>query len=173
MILHPGHEQLLLPVKPALIWVSLLAALLLNLLPVGRVLWMPDFLALVLVFWNVHQPRRVGIALAFVFGLIMDVHQAALLGQNALAYSVLTYLAITQHRRLRALPLLVQAVQVLPLFLVAQAIVVGLRVLGGGVFPGWGVFAGPVIEAALWPVVSLFLLAPQRRPPDPDKNRPL
>lgn len=173
MILHPGREQLLLPVKPTLIWFSLLAALLLNLLPLGRVLWMPDLLALVLVFWGVHQPRRVGITVAFVFGLIMDVHQAALLGQNALAYSVLTYMAIAAHRRLLWFPIVVQAVQVLPLFLIAQGIVVSLRVLGGGVFPGWMVFSGPLIESALWPVVSLLLLAPQRRPPDPDKNRPL
>lgn len=173
MILHPGHEQLLLPVKPALIWFSLFVALVLNLLPLGRVLWMPDVLAVVLVFWGVHQPRRVGIAAAFVFGLVMDVHQAALLGQNALAYAVLTYLAIAAHRRLPWFSLPVQAVQVLPLFLLAQGIVVGLRVLGGGVFPGWLVFTGALAEAIVWPLVSLLLLAPQRRPPDPDKNRPL
>lgn len=173
MILHPGHEQLLLPVKPGLIWFSLFVALVLNLLPLGRVLWMPDFLAVVLVFWGVHQPRRVGITVAFLFGLVMDVHQAALLGQNALAYSVLTFLAMAAHRRLRWFPLVVQAVQVLPIFLLAQAIVVGLRVLGGGVFPGWLVFAGALAEAVVWPVISLLLLAPQRRPPDPDKNRPL
>ena len=44
-------------------------------LPLGRMPAMPDFLALVLVFWNVHQPRRVGVGVAFFFGLLMDVHQ--------------------------------------------------------------------------------------------------
>ncbi len=43
-------------------------------LPLGRAPWMPDLLALVLVFWSVHQPLRVGIGVAFVFGLLMDVH---------------------------------------------------------------------------------------------------
>ena len=68
MIMRSG-QQLLLPANPLFIWVSLLVALLLDMLPLGRVPWMPDFLALVLVFWNVHQPLRVGIGVAFVFGL--------------------------------------------------------------------------------------------------------
>jgi rod shape-determining protein MreD len=38
----------------------------------------------------VHQPLRVGIGAAFFFGLAMDVHQAALLGQHALAYTTLS-----------------------------------------------------------------------------------
>jgi rod shape-determining protein MreD len=54
---------------------------------VGACAWLPDLLALVLVFWSVHQPLRVGVGAAFVFGLLMDVHQAALLGQHALAYT--------------------------------------------------------------------------------------
>ena len=53
-----------------------------------------------LVFWNVHQPRRVGVGLAFVLGLLMDVHQGALLGQHGLAYTLLAFVAITVHRRL-------------------------------------------------------------------------
>jgi len=40
-------------------------------------------------------------------------------------------------------------------------------------FPGWSVLLAPTIEALLWPVVTLVLLAPQRRAPDPDQNRPL
>ena len=79
MIMRPG-QQLLLPANPLFIWFSLLLALMLNMLPLGRTPWMPDVLALVLVFWSVHQPLRVGIGAAFLFGLAMDVHQAALLG---------------------------------------------------------------------------------------------
>jgi rod shape-determining protein MreD len=58
---------------------------------------MPDFVALVLVFWSVHQPRRVGTA--FFFGLLMDVHHGSLLGQHALAYSLLGFFGIAIHRR--------------------------------------------------------------------------
>ena len=89
------------PVNPVFIWFSLLVAFALNLVPLGRIVGMPDFLAVALVFWNVHQPRRVGVGTAFVFGLFMDVHHGALLGQHALVYTVLGYLAVMIHRRLQ------------------------------------------------------------------------
>jgi rod shape-determining protein MreD len=172
MIMRPG-QQLLLPANPIFIWGSLLVALLVNMLPLGRVPWMPDVVALVLVFWSVHQPLRVGIGAAFMFGLAMDVHQAALLGQHALAYTALTFFAITIHRRLLWFSVPSQAVQVLPLFVAAHAIELAVRMLAGGIFPGLTVLLAPLLEALLWPVVSVLLLAPQRRAPDPDANRPL
>ena len=172
MIMRPG-QPLLLPASPLFIWTSLIAALLLNMLPIGRTPWMPDFLALVLVFWAVHQPLRVGIGAAFVFGLAMDVHQASLLGQHALAYTALSFFAITIHRRLLWFTVPSQAVQVFPLFAAAHAISMTIRLLAGGVFPGWDIVLAPVFEAVLWPVASILLLAPQRRAPDPDENRPL
>ena len=172
MIMRPG-QPLLLPANPLFIWFSLLVALLVNMLPLGRIAWQPDFLALVLVFWSVHQPLRIGISTAFIFGLAMDVHQASLLGQHALAYTALTYFAITIHRRLLWFTVPSQAVQVLPLFLSAHAIELAIRMLAGGAFPGPTVVLAPVIESVLWPVVSVLLLAPQRRAPDPDENRPL
>lgn len=172
MIMRPG-QQLLLPANPFFIWFSLLCALLVNMLPLGRVAWMPDILAIALVFWSVHQPLRVGIGAAFLFGICMDVHQAALLGQHALAYTALSFFAITIHRRLLWFTVPSQAVQVLPLFLAAHAIELAIRMVAGGIFPGVSLLLAPVIEAALWPVVTVVLLAPQRRAPDPDENRPL
>lgn len=172
-MIMPQGQQLLLPANPVFIWGSLLAALLLNMLPLGRVPWMPDLLALVLVFWSVHQPQRVGIGASFVFGLCMDVHEAALLGQHAWSYTALSFFAITIHRRLLWFSVPSQALQVLPLFAAAHAIELAIRMMSGGLFPGWAVAFAPFIEAILWPVVSVILLAPQRRAPDRDKNRPL
>jgi rod shape-determining protein MreD len=148
MIMRPG-QQLLLPASPLFIWFSLLGALSLNMAMNmglwGRAAWMPDLLAIVLVFWSVHQPLRIGVGVAFAFGLAMDMHQGALLGQHALSYTVLGFFAISMHRRL----------------------------LASGTFPGWSFFLAPLIQAALWPVASVLLLAPQRRAPNPDDNRPL
>ena len=172
MIMRSG-QQLLLPANPLFIWGSLLASLLLDMLPLGRVPWMPDFLALVLVFWNVHQPLRVGIGVAFVFGLAMDVHQSALLGQHALSYTALSFLAAMIHRRLLWFTVPSQAVQVLPLFALAHGVELIIRLLAGGTFPGWLMLLAPVAESLLWPVVSILLLVPQRRAPDRDQNRPL
>ena len=174
--MRPG-QQLLLPANPLFIWSSLLLALALNMLQNmglwGRAAWVPDILALVLVFWSVHQPQRVGIGTAFFFGICLDVHQSALLGQHALSYSVLSFLAIAIHRRLLWFSVPSQALQVLPLFLAAHAIELIVRMVGGGAFPGIWMLAAPLIEAILWPVVSILLLVPQRRAPNPDANRPL
>jgi rod shape-determining protein MreD len=172
MIMRPG-QPLLLPANPLFIWTTLLLAMMVNMLPVGRIAWLPDVLAVAIVFWSVHQPLRVGVIAAFLFGLAIDVHQASLLGQHALAYTTLSYFAITVHRRLLWFKVPSQAVQVLPLFAAAHAIEIAIRLLAGGAYPGPGVLLAPVLEAALWPVVSVLLLLPQRRAPDPDENRPL
>jgi rod shape-determining protein MreD len=134
---------------------------------------MPDLRALVLVFWSVHQPRRVGIFVSFGFGLVMDVHQGALLGQHALAYTLLSFGAIALHRRLAWFELPAQMLQVLPLFALAQLVMLLIRLAVGDMFPGWTMWLAPVFQALLWPVATLLLQAPQRRPPDPDQNRPL
>jgi rod shape-determining protein MreD len=172
MIMRPG-KQLLLPARPGFIWGTLALALLVNMLPLGRQAWMPDLLALVLVFWSVHQPLRIGIATAFLFGLVMDVHQTSLLGQHALAYTALSYFAIMVHRRLLWFTVPSQALQVLPLFGSAHAIELAIRLFAGGSFPGWTLVLAPMLESLLWPVATVILLAPQRRALDPDKTRPL
>ena len=173
MIMPRGSDKLLLPVNPFFIGFTLLAALAVNLLPLGRHPVLPDLLAVVLVFWNVHQPRRVGVGLAFMFGLLIDVHDGALLGQHALAYTMLSFVAITIHRRLLWFGLAEQALQIVPVFFAAHLVSLLVRLLAGGMFPGWGIFLAPVFESLLWPVATVLLLAPQRRAPDRDQNRPL
>ena len=173
MIMRPGQQQLLLPVSPLFMWGSLFLALVIDMLPLGRIAWMPDVLALAIVFWSVHQPTRIGIGVAFVFGLCMDVHQSAMLGQHALSYTMLGFLAIMIHRRLLWYPVVSQALQLLPLFALSHLIELAIRMVGGGVFPGWNLLLAPALETALWPLASLLLLAPQKRTPEPDANRPL
>jgi len=166
-------QYILLPVSPVFIAFSLLIAFLLNLLPWGRLIGAPDFVALALVFWGVHQPRKVGIGTAFCLGLLMDVHDATLLGENALAYTLLSYFAIMMHRRVLWFPLTTQAVHVLPLLLLAQAVQLLVRFVVTGKFPGWFYFLESVVSAILWPFVTMLLLAPQRRSVDKDHTRPI
>jgi len=173
MILPRRTDQLLLPVNPLFLWFTLLGALAINLVPLGRHPAAPDALALVLVFWNVHQTRRVGVGVAFMFGLLMDVHDGALLGQHALAYTLLAYAATSIHRRLLWFDLPSQALQILPLFLAAHLVSFAVRMIAGGMLPGWQALLAPVFEALLWPLATWLLLAPQRRAPDRDQNRPL
>jgi rod shape-determining protein MreD len=172
-MIMPRGSQLLLPANPLFIGASLILALVLDMIPLGRVPAMPDFLAIVLVFWGVHQPRRVGVGWAFVFGLIVDVHHGALLGQHAMAYSALSFGAIALHRRIPWFGLLQQAAHVLPLFALAHLLSLVVRLIVGGMWPGWPLLLAPLIEALLWPLASVLLLAPQRRAPDRDAHRPL
>ena len=135
---------------------------------------MPDLLALVLVFWNVHQPRRVGVGVAFVFGLLMDVHDGAVLGQHALAYTLLSFFAITIHRRLLWFTVPSQAVQILPLFVAAHAVSLRRAHARRRHVPGLGAAARAGVRGAA--VAGRDAGCCSRRsaaPPDPDENRPL
>jgi rod shape-determining protein MreD len=166
-------HYILLPVSPLFITVSLCAAFLLNLLPWGGNVAVPDFMALVLVFWGIHQPRKVGIGVAFLMGLLMDVQNASLLGENALAYTLLSYFAIMIHRRVLWFPVLTQALHILPLLMLTQALQLLVSYVVSGHFPGWMYFIGSVVSVLLWPVVTWILLAPQRRAIDRDETRPI
>ena len=176
-MIMPRGQQLLLPANPLFVLLTLIAALfatmVVNISLVGNASWMPDLLALVLAFWCVHQPRLVGIGVAFFFGVATDVHQAALLGQHAMSYTALGFMGIMVHRRLLWFSVPSQAMQVLPLFAVTHAVELTMRMLSGALFPGWMILLPPLLEAVLWPLVSVLLLAPQRRAPSPDVNRPL
>ncbi|MDO5653035.1 MAG: rod shape-determining protein MreD [Brachymonas sp.] len=173
MILGKKTQHLLLPVDLRFLWLTLFVALLLNLLPSGRVLWMPDFLLVALAFWGLHQPRHAGVLVAFVFGLTMDVHRTTLLGMHALAYSAMAYITFLLHRRLQHFRPHWQALQMFGLFLGTHALLWLLRLATGGHWPGAGLLLAPVIEALLWPLLDMLLLAPQRRAPDRDLTRPL
>lgn len=166
-------QYILLPVNPSFIAFSIAAAFVLNFLPWGRTVGIPDFVAVVLLFWNIHQPRKVGMGIAFLLGILMDVHDASLFGEHALAYTLLSYGAISLHRRVLWFSLPVQALHVLPLLVLAQLVPFVIRLLAGAAFPGWGYLVDGFVEAILWPVASLLLLAPQKRAADPDDTRPI
>ena len=173
-MIMPAGRPLLLPVNPRFIVVSLFVAVLLNmLLGLTGQSWLPDVLAMVLVFWTIHQPRRVGMFTAFVLGVAMDVHESALLGQNALAYLGLSYLASMVHRRVLWFPVHEQPLQLLPLFVAAGVIEWLTRLITHDTWPHWPQLLAPLLQTALWPVCSYLLLAPQRRPVERDDIRPL
>jgi rod shape-determining protein MreD len=86
---------------------------------------------------------------------------------------LLSFAAISVHRRLLWFGIAGQAAQLVPLFLAAHGVQLLVRLIAGDGFPGWGLVLAPLLEAALWPLATWLLLAPQRRAPDPDENRPL
>lgn len=176
-IMPKGTRQLLLPARSLFIWMSLLAAFVLNMILSvwfwGRASWMPDFLLITLLFWNIQQSQRIGMGVAFFFGLIMDVQTVSLLGQHALSYTLISFIAIVIHRRILWFKTTTQSLQLLPLFALAHLTQNALRYFFSGATSDWLVCVAPLLESLLWPLVSLSLLMPQRRSPDPDATRPL
>jgi len=166
-----GSEEILLPVRPLYLSITLFVALMINLLPLtGWVLALrPDFVALVLLYWGIYQPRKIGFLPAWLLGLAMDVADGSLFGQHALAYSVMMFTAIFLHRRISMFDMRHQILHVLPILLVMQLIVLGVRHAAGGEFPGWWYFLSSITGALLWPVSDLLMKIPLRWRPDPDE----
>ncbi|OZI27335.1 rod shape-determining protein MreD [Bordetella genomosp. 7] len=165
---HP--ERLTRPAHGAFVWGTLLAAWLLSLLPWRAWPGAPDVLALVLAFWCVHEPRRVGMVAAFCFGLLMDVHDASALGGTALEYTLIAYGAVVLHRRLQRFDLWSQALHMLPVFFVARLVQQMLLAWLAGRWPGWDWALGVLLTVALWPVVGWALHLPQRGADDAESS---
>jgi rod shape-determining protein MreD len=165
-----ARQVILLPIKPSFIVVTLVAALLANLLPwSGWGLWLrPDFVALVVLYWCIDQPRKIGFTAAWLLGLLMDVADGSFFGQHALAYGILAYAGIVLHRRVQRFAITPQVLHVIPLLLLNDVIVLLIRMLAGADFPGYAYFLGSFVGGALWPVLSFLLKLPQRPRSDPD-----
>lgn len=168
---HMTPQELLLPVKPSFILFTLVAALLANLLPwSGWMYWLaPDFVALIVLYWCIHEPRKIGFLAAWVLGLLMDIADGSLFGQHALAYVILAYAGMALHRRVQRFSLAPQVLHVVLLLLFTNLVVLLIRALSGAEFPGYAYFLGSLSGAALWPPLTHLLKLPQRPRPDPDR----
>ena len=109
----------------------------------------------------------------FIAGSLLVALLLSMLGQHALSYTALSFLAIMIHRRVLWFPVPSQALQILPLLLAAHVLDMLVRLASGAGFPVWSYWLAPFLQALLWPVASVVLLMPQRRAPDPDATRPL
>lgn len=159
-----AERRIAKPAHPLWIATTFLFSYLFNLAgaAVGT-LWMPDFLALTLIYWTIRNPRHVGMSVAFVCGILMDIHYGTVLGQQALAYVILCYCAYSLHRRLPWFGPFGQAFHILPLLLVAQIIVLLIRLWFDGLWPGMPWFLQSFTGAACWPLLTVIFSLPERR----------
>ena len=146
------------------IWLSIAVGMLLSVIPmgfmeIGRPLW----LALILAFWTLTQPHRFGLARAWFLGLAEDVLYGSLLGQNALILTLITFLVMTLHRRLRMFPLWQQSMVLLMIFGLAQLLQLWLYTLAGNRPPTMLFLLPALVSALLWPWVFGILRALSRR----------
>lgn len=159
----PQNQEFLLPAGNVFIAMSLLVALLLSWLPWEGV-WLalrPDFVALVILYWCVYKPYRVGIGIAWLAGIFADVANASLFGQHAFSYAVLAFGGIILHRRIQMLDLRQQTLQVFPVLLAAYAAYAAVHWQLHG-YMAWEYFMGSAISALLWVPMSMLLQALRR-----------
>lgn len=168
-----SSRRILKPVRNWFIASTLIIGLMLNLIPFGRFPGVPDWVALALVFWCMHQPLRVGMGVAFSLGLAMDVVDGSLMGQHALAYVLLAFFTASISRRVLWFPLWQQALHIFALMLGMQLVMMSVRMVTGAEFPGAIWFLSSVSAALLWHPLTYVLLTPQFRPEDKDLNRPI
>jgi rod shape-determining protein MreD len=154
-----ARDVMKLPAGTGLMFVSLLAGYLIDVLPWSGT-WLlarPDFVLLLLIFWTLNEPRSVGQGVAFAVGLLMDVSDSMLLGQHAFAYVVAVYGAQVLRVRILSFHLPEQTLHILGLTVTATGVMLLLNLLLGADFPGFAYFISPVLTALAWAPVSWLL----------------
>ena len=160
-----ARDVLKLPASVGLVFFSLMAAFLLQVLPWSGnwLLARPDFVLIVLIFWIVNEPRSIGQGVAFALGLLVDVSDSTLLGQHALAYVIAAFGAQVIRLRILSFHLPEQTLHVLGLTIAASAVMLCLNLLLGAEFPGLAYLVSPVLTALCWSPVNWVLYSTKVR----------
>ncbi len=144
---------------------SFVAALVLTSLPLPE--WIrpfrPPWHSLVLIYWCMAAPQRVGVGVGWSVGLLVDVATNTLLGQHAMALAITAFITIKLHQRIRLFPLWQQAFGVLLLLLLEE--ILSTIVMGAIHQPAstLGAWASPFVGMLLWPWVYIILRDLRRR----------
>ena len=132
-------------------------------LPETIIDWRPCWLAMLLIYWCMALPERVGILSAWLLGLLFDVQQSFILGQHALGFVFLAYIIIRNHKRLRVYPLLQQALVVCLYLLIYQAIMLLVMLLSGTITYTLFYWLPAFTSMLIWPWLFIFMRDFRRR----------
>lgn len=138
---------------------SLVVAFLLQMMPLPQLLLplKPYWVGLVLIYWAIELPERVGLGFAFLFGLAGDVLTGELLGEQALRLVVLAFIVLRFRARLRFFPMWQQALAVLALLLNDRVVTLMARGFSGEAMPPTVFWFAPLVGMLMWPFVFLLL----------------
>jgi len=151
-----------------IVWITatLIAALMLTMLPLPEVIepFRPDWVTMVVLYWAVALAPRFGLAVPFIAGVLLDVAQGTLLGQNALGLILAAAFVIHNHQRLRVYPLFQQALVITVLLAVKQGLVLWTSGLADRAPDNpWPYFGAPALALVFWPVIFVLLRDLRRR----------
>jgi rod shape-determining protein MreD len=148
----------------AVIVVTLLIAIVLAVMPLPEWarLYRPQWVTLVLIYWTLALPQRVGVTVGFSLGILLDALTGTLLGQHALSLSLIAYITLKTHQRVRLFPLWQQSVFVLSMLLLERLLTAIAMGVAGRVVAGVEFWLASVVGALLWPW-AYFILRDLRR----------
>ncbi|MBI4006765.1 MAG: rod shape-determining protein MreD [Gammaproteobacteria bacterium] len=148
-----------------IIFISFIVALMLTAMPLPdwATNWRPAWVAMVLVYWCMALPDRIGIGIGWSMGLLLDVLQGTLLGQNALGLAVLAYFIIQSHQRIRMFPLIQQAFLISLLVLFYLFLTLWVRGIMGIPPQLWTYWMPAFTSMLLWPWLFIILRDIRRR----------
>src|ERR1700727_1276292 len=132
---------------------SALFALALPVVPFPALLdaFRPDFLVLVVFYWCIESPQAGGLSLAFFSGLALDVIHGVVLGQHALALTLMGAWATNLRLRIRVFSVLSQCLTIFALLAGYQFILFWVDGATGNPVPNFARWLAPVIGALIWP----------------------
>ena len=117
----------------------------------------PDWVGLVLIYWCMALPERVGVATGWFTGLMVDLLTGTLLGQHALSLTVIAYITLKFHLRLRLVPVWQQSLTVLVLLVLHQLLALWIsRIIGRPGAP-WFFWTPSVLGMVIWPLAYATL----------------
>lgn len=123
----------------------------------------PQWPLMVLAYWCLALPRRIGVAAGWLTGLVTDVMTGTLLGQHALGYAVAIYLVLTLHQRIRLFPWWQQAAALGGVFVTERLISFLVTGATTGQPQPWNHWISPVVSTALWPWLFVILRDVRRK----------
>lgn len=148
-----------------IIFFSFVIALMLTAMPLPEWAssWRPMWVAMVLIYWCMAVPDRVGIGIGWTSGIFLDVLQGTLLGQNALGLAILAFFVQKSHQRMRVFPLTQQAVLVCIYALIYLLISLWVRGITGVPPQSWTFWMPAFTSMLLWPWLFVILRDVRRK----------
>lgn len=132
-------------------------------LPDWAELWRPAWTAMVLIYWCMALPQRVGVVVAWIVGLGLDVLQGSLLGQHALALAIVAFMTHKLHRQVRVLAPWQQGVAIFALIIIYQGFIIWVTSMQGLMVHGSVAWTTPVMSMLLWPWIFVLMRDLRRR----------
>ncbi len=148
-------------------WVILstfVVALLLNIMPYPE--WAkyakPDWVLLVLFYWCLAMPGRVGVGCGWLVGMVMDVLYYSLLGQHAVSKALVALIAVSTHRQVRLYNLWQQSVLVFIVALLDRGFTVFIYHVTANTEVHLIFWQSALVSCLIWPIVYNVLCALHR-----------